>query len=57
MDPLKGDRKLETSWDIVHRTGAKELEEYLEEHKQIKALQKCALAQNVINKAKESSTR
>ncbi len=31
MDPLEGDHNLETSWDIIHRTGAKELEEYLEE--------------------------
>lgn len=31
MDPLEGDHNLETSWDIVHRTQAKELEKYLED--------------------------
>ncbi len=30
MDPLAGDHNLETPWDIVHRAGAKEIEEYLE---------------------------
>ncbi len=32
MDPFEGDQSLKTSWDIVHETGAKEIEEYLEEH-------------------------
>ncbi len=43
--------------DAFAAAGKPSDEEYLEELKQIKALQKCALAQNVINKAKESSTR
>ncbi len=30
MDPLEGNHDLETSWDIVHRTEAKEIEDYLE---------------------------
>lgn len=30
MDPLEGDSNLVTPWDIVHRVGAKELEDYLE---------------------------
>ncbi len=29
-DPFEGDHRLETSWDIVHKIGAKEIEEYLE---------------------------